>query len=135
MKWWVLTIGVFGIVGLVNALASRGNDGPEKPILAGARVPIDASRYASLQQAIDALPEEGGVVRIPPGRFRIVEPLAIRQDDVLLVGSGTATHIENVNTSGLPAIKRFVILSLPYATQKIKKPEALSTMFLMVISK
>jgi len=105
MKWWVLTIGVFGIVGLVNALASRGNDGPEKPILAGARVPIDASRYASLQQAIDALPEEGGVVRIPPGRFRIVEPLEIRQDDVLLVGAGTATHIENANTSGLPALR------------------------------
>ncbi len=105
MKWWALTIAGFSVVGLVNALGSSVNDGVEKPILPGARVPIDAARYASLQQAIDALPEEGGVVRIPPGKFRILEPLTIRQDDVLLVGSGTATHIENANTDGLPALR------------------------------
>ena len=105
MKWWVLTIGVSGVVGLFNALGSSGNDVARKPILPGARVPIDASLYASLQQAIDALPVEGGVVRIPPGKFRISEPLTIRHDDVLLVGSGTATHIENANTGGLPALR------------------------------
>ena len=105
MKWWVLTIGVSGVVGLFNALGSSGNDVARKPVLPGARVPIDASLYASLQQAIDALPVEGGVVRIPPGKFRISEPLTIRHDDVLLVGSGTATHIENANTGGLPALR------------------------------
>lgn len=105
MKWWLLTIGVSGVVGLFSALGSSGNDVARKSVLPGARAPIDASLYASLQQAIDALPVEGGVVRIPPGKFQISEPLTIRHDDVLLVGSGTATHIENANTDGLPALR------------------------------
>ncbi|MBB76699.1 MAG: hypothetical protein CMJ75_19510 [Planctomycetaceae bacterium] len=105
MKWWALTIGLSGVVGLVNALGISVSDVAKRSVLPGARAPIDASQYASLQEAIDALPVEGGVVRIPPGKFRVTEPLTIRHDDVLLVGSGTATHIENANTSGLPALR------------------------------
>ena len=37
--------------------------------LPGARAAIDASRYASIQAAIDALPDSGGVVSLPPGTF------------------------------------------------------------------
>ncbi|MEJ2702912.1 MAG: right-handed parallel beta-helix repeat-containing protein [Sedimentisphaerales bacterium] len=72
--------------------------------LPGARAMIDASRYPSLQAAIDALPEEGGVVRLPPGTFEISEPLVVSVGDVLIEGAGTATHIKNVNTEGKSAL-------------------------------
>ncbi len=72
--------------------------------LPGARPYIEASAYSSLQNAIDALPDDGGVVRIPPGVFEIYKPLIINKPDVLLEGAGTATHIKNMNTEGEPAL-------------------------------
>ena len=72
--------------------------------LPGARVAIDASRYPSLQAAIDALPDEGGVVRLPPGTFEIIEPLMVTKSDVLIEGAGTATHLKNINTEGGSAL-------------------------------
>jgi hypothetical protein len=73
--------------------------------LPGARPAIEAIDYPSLQAAIDALPATGGLVRLPAGTFEIKEPLRISQEDVLIQGSGTATHIKNVNTEGKPAIE------------------------------
>src|SRR5262245_47760346 len=67
--------------------------------LPGARAEIDAGKFASLQAAIDALPANGGVVRLPAGVFEITQPLLIKQEDVLLQGAGTATHIRNTNTT------------------------------------
>ena len=84
--------------------------------LPGARAVIEASRYASLQAAIDALPEEGGVVRLPPGAFEIAEPLKVTVGDVLIEGAGTATHIKNVNTEGKSAL----ILQHPSAGENRK---------------
>jgi hypothetical protein len=75
-----------------------------KPKLAGARPVIYAINYASLQEAIDAIPEEGGVVQLPPGKFEIEEPLVITKGDVLIIGSGSATHIHNKNEAGKDAI-------------------------------
>lgn len=77
---------------------------PDRPRLAGARPEIRAKDYASLQAALDALPAEGGVVRLPPGVFEINEPLRLSAEDVLIEGAGTATHIKNVNTDGKPAL-------------------------------
>src|SRR5204862_8085020 len=57
------------------------------------------------QAASDALPPGGGVVRLPAGTFEINQPLRISQEDVLIEGSGTATHIKNVATDGQPAIE------------------------------
>jgi len=73
-------------------------------ILPGARPIIDAIAYPDLQAALDALPDEGGVVHLPPGVFEIKQPLIISRSDVLLKGAGTATHIKNVNTNGEPAL-------------------------------
>jgi len=73
--------------------------------LPGARPAIEASEYPSLQAAIDALPATGGIVKLPAGVFEIKEPLKIWQEDVLIEGSGTATHIKNINTDGKPAIE------------------------------
>jgi hypothetical protein len=72
--------------------------------LPGARPTIDAAQFPSLQAALDALPKEGGVVRLPAGTFEISQPLVLARGDVLLEGAGTATHIKNINTDGKPAL-------------------------------
>ncbi|MEQ9406467.1 MAG: right-handed parallel beta-helix repeat-containing protein [Fuerstiella sp.] len=72
--------------------------------LPGARPLIDAGQFGSLQAAFDAIPEEGGIVRIPPGRFEISEPLKLQRGDVRIEGSGSATHIINTNTDGRSAL-------------------------------
>lgn len=72
--------------------------------LPGARAVIDAAKYPSLQAALDALPAEGGVVRLPPGVFEIDKPLVLSRGDVLLEGAGAGTHIKNVNSDGQPAL-------------------------------
>lgn len=73
-------------------------------LLPGARPYIEAGEYPSLQKAIDALSEEGGIVRIPPGVFEIYEPLVISTQDVKIEGAGSATHIKNMNTEGKSAL-------------------------------
>ena len=65
---------------------------------------VDAGEFASLQEAADAIPESGGVLRIPPGTHEISEPLRITTGDTQVVGVGTSSHIVNTNTEGKPAI-------------------------------
>ena len=60
--------------------------------LPGARAVIEACYYESIQAALDALPETGGIVQLPPGVFEISEPLVVRHSDVTIQGVGTATH-------------------------------------------
>jgi parallel beta-helix repeat protein len=72
--------------------------------LPGARPTIEAIRYPSLQAAFDALPPDGGLVRLPAGVFEITEPLYVRAEDVCVEGAGTATHIKNLNEEGEPAL-------------------------------
>ena len=67
-------------------------------------VAIDASAYPTLQDALDAVPDSGGVVELPPGTFEIDEPLVIQTENTRVVGGGTATHIINRNTQGQPAL-------------------------------
>ncbi|MDT8302008.1 MAG: right-handed parallel beta-helix repeat-containing protein [Sedimentisphaerales bacterium] len=95
----VLIVSVFGITGVQGR---RNNTSGLR--LAGVRPVIEARRYVSIQAAIDALPDEGGVVRLPPGTFEISEPLRVTKSDVLIEGAGTATHIKNVNTEGKSAL-------------------------------
>jgi hypothetical protein len=83
---------------------SQDRSSDNRPTLPGAQRIIEAAQYSSIQAALDAVPPTGGVVRLPPGVFEISEPLRITQEDLLLEGCGTATHIKNVNTAGQPAI-------------------------------
>src|SRR5438034_7194432 len=99
--WAVLLIAV--ILAGRYAASQQAAEGTAR--LAGARPAIEAINYPSLQAAIDALPPTGGVVKLPAGVFEINEPLKISQEDVLIEGSGAATHIKNVNTAGQPAIE------------------------------
>jgi hypothetical protein len=87
----------------VFPIDSRGR-APESGTLPGARALIDAADYPTLQAAFDALPAEGGIVRIPAGTFEISEPLVIKSEDVRVEGAGTGTHIKNVNTQARHAI-------------------------------
>jgi len=65
---------------------------------------VVAADFSSLQAAIDALPDSGGIVRLAPGIHDIHEPLKVRTGDTRLEGSGTATSIRNLNEKGQPAI-------------------------------
>lgn len=94
----VVLMAVFSIAKITTG------DTPNGPRLAGATVEINAANYPSLQAAFDAVPETGGVVRIPPGKFVITQPLVMSRTDVLIQGSGAATHIINKNENGKPAL-------------------------------
>ncbi len=89
---------------LLTQLSWSDDAASEKTGLPGARPVIEAAEFPSLQAALDAIPAEGGLVRIPPGTFEILQPLVIRVEDVTIEGSGTATHIKNVGVTGLPAL-------------------------------
>lgn len=65
---------------------------------------LEASKFSSLQAALDAVPQTGGIVRIPPGTFELTEPLVVKTGDTRIEGSGTATHLVNKNTKGQPAV-------------------------------
>ena len=64
---------------------------------------VDASKFPNLQAALDAVPEAGGLVSIPPGLYEITQPLRVKTGDTRIVGSGAATHIQNKNEEGAPA--------------------------------
>ncbi len=65
---------------------------------------IDAAQYASLQEALDAVPAGGGLVKLPPGRFEITAPLVLSRSETRVIGSGAATCIVNCNQEGQPAL-------------------------------
>ncbi len=102
---WV-ALGVAGMMAIAAIVisATRGSAQPKNTGLPGARAEINAASFPSIQAALDAVPAEGGVVRLPPGRFEISKPLVLSRGDVLLQGSGTATEIVNVNEDGKPAL-------------------------------
>lgn len=66
-------------------------------------VTIDAGQYPNLQAALDAVPESGGLVTIPPGDYEITEPLMVKTAETRIVGAGAATHIINKNEVGFAA--------------------------------
>lgn len=113
MKITAAAVVVTGVMAAAWALLSGA--AVQEAALPGARPVIDAAAHPSLQAAIDALPEDGGLVRIPPGTFELKQPLRVPRGDVWLQGSGTATHLKNVNAEGRPAL---VLGSPAYAENK-----------------
>lgn len=106
---------VLALGGLVIFWTAGGSHAqPPEALKDGPRV-IDASNYEALQDALDALGSNGGVVRIPPGLYEISEPLTLSSEDVLIEGAGTATHIKNQNEAGKPAF----VCAAPPGTKSI----------------
>jgi len=65
---------------------------------------INAGDFSTIQMAVEALPEEGGMVQLPPGTFRISKPIHINKGDIYLQGAGPATHIINENKDHQPSL-------------------------------
>lgn len=89
-------------------LATSGQAQPSEAPKGPAAV-VDAAKYDSLQEALDAVPEAGGIVRLPPGDFPLEQPVILSRENTRVVGSGAATHLINKNTQGKPA---FVVRSM-----------------------
>lgn len=67
-------------------------------------VVVNAGAHPNLQAALDAVPSTGGIVSIPPGEYRLHEPLRVKTAETRIEGAGTATHLINENTEGQPAL-------------------------------
>lgn len=92
--------------------AWKSQAGPAKPAVAPAKPEtgvIDASKYPSLQAAFDAVPDGGGLVRLPPGRFELSEPLVLSRAETRVEGCGAATCLVNCNLVVGPASGRITI--------------------------
>lgn len=57
-----------------------------------------------IQEALDALPERGGEVVLPPGKFTIHDPLILCRDAQTLSGSGPATILWLADEANCPVI-------------------------------
>lgn len=97
-----LTVLVAAIAGIGLFASAGGQSGADR--LPGASAIVDAAQYPTIQAAIDALPDSGGLLKLPPGTFEIIEPLIVSKADVSIEGCGTATHIKNTNTQGKSAL-------------------------------
>ena len=94
----------FAVIGWIIDRPGSVQARPVVDGLPGARATIEAIDYPSLQAALDALPADGGLVRLPAGTFEIDAPLRIRTGDVSIEGAGTATHIVNTSNDGGAAL-------------------------------
>ncbi len=82
----------------VSSSQSQETDESKPPVL------IQATDFPSLQDALDALPASGGMVKLAPGVIEIHEPLVIKTAETRIEGSGASTHLKNLNTEGKPAV-------------------------------
>lgn len=66
---------------------------------------VNAGDYPTIQDAVNALPEEGGTVFIPARTYKIFEPIVITKSDVTLMGAGAGTLLLNINEEGKNTIE------------------------------
>ncbi|MGB7767853.1 MAG: NosD domain-containing protein [Verrucomicrobiia bacterium] len=59
---------------------------------------------AKIQQALDALPENGGEVVLPPGVFEVHQPIVLQRDHQTLRGSGDTTVLRLADGANCPVI-------------------------------
>lgn len=57
-----------------------------------------------IQQALDALPDSGGVVVLPRGTITVTRPIAIRRSHQTLRGAGTATVLRLADNANCPVL-------------------------------
>jgi parallel beta-helix repeat protein len=66
---------------------------------------INACNYCTIQEAVSAIPDEGGTVFIPAGIYNISEPIIIDKSDVTLMGAGSGTILLNTSEEGKNTIE------------------------------
>lgn len=59
---------------------------------------------AEVQRALDALPDTGGIVVLPPGTVTVTRPLLIKRSNQTLRGAGTATVLRLADNANSPVI-------------------------------
>ena len=59
---------------------------------------------ADIQKALDALPDSGGEVVLPAGKFEISQPIVLRRDHQTLRGAGEATILRLADNANCPVI-------------------------------
>ena len=59
---------------------------------------------AEVQRALDALPDSGGTVVLPPGTITVTEPLFLKRSNQTLRGAGTATVLRLADNANCPVI-------------------------------
>ncbi|MDQ3623197.1 MAG: right-handed parallel beta-helix repeat-containing protein, partial [Verrucomicrobiota bacterium] len=65
---------------------------------------VNAAEHPSLHAALEALPDAGGIVQIPPGTYELRQPLMIKTGETRIQGSGASTHLVNKSEDGKPAL-------------------------------
>ncbi len=99
---------LFGVLVIFGWIMSQGNGttaaDPAVTETDPSPAVIDASQYARLQEAFDAVPMTGGLVKLPPGDFRLTEPLVLERPETRIEGAGAATRLINCNQDGKPAL-------------------------------
>ena len=108
MKSAKLILALFGAIAALGWIVAQSNRttaaDPAVGKTAAAPAVIDASQFPSLQAALDAVPMTGGLVRLPPGEFRLTEPLVLERPETRIEGAGAATRLVNCNQEGKPAV-------------------------------
>jgi parallel beta-helix repeat protein len=66
---------------------------------------VSAGDYNTIQEAVNALPPEGGTVLIPAGVYKITEPVIVDKSDISLIGEGSGTILLNTNDVGKNTIE------------------------------
>ncbi len=97
-----LLIGVLLLAGVFLVGGSPGSSQPAT--VSGRAAVVDASKYSDLQNALQAVPERGGLVKLPPGDFALRRPLILTRENTRIEGAGAATHVINRNEEGEPAL-------------------------------
>jgi hypothetical protein len=71
-----------------------------------------------IQNALDALPEAGGEVILPPGEISIRQPLVLRRDFQTLRGAGATTILRLADNANCPVIIMGVPVNTPLQAVK-----------------
>jgi len=75
--------------------------GASRPGASTATVALDGTGdFANIQEAIDALPNAGGVVYIKEGTYVLSVSIEINKDNVTLIGAGIATVLDGAGNGG-----------------------------------
>ena len=85
----------FLLVSSLPVVAAEADTSPEV---------IRAAEYENLQAALDAVPEQGGLIVLPPGQFMIDQPLVLTRGETRIIGAGAATCLVNTNEEGKPTL-------------------------------
>ncbi len=94
----VICLLAFSVSDAVSSLKSQSNMEPVVVILP------PGVTGGEIQQALDALPQGGGEVILPPGQIAIHQPITLRRDFQTLSGSGTATVLRLEDGANCPVI-------------------------------